>query len=192
MPDQKTLFGVDYNNRKKLITEDITEKNSKKAVNEHADKIWNLVYNEFTNTLIAGDYTGKVIEYKRKGAEWEVLKTYPFLGIGYIISSFIIGNLVIFGGHNNIRVVDMEKGEVLGDAFTTAMGWINSIQVCRVEINNDNKYVLCVSGYSVDYSENKSDIYDITETVMKYANVKKENNEVADLENKLKDLKVDS
>ena len=123
LPDQKTIIGID-SSRKRIIQENIINKKFT-CINEHKNYICTIWFNNFTGTLIAGDWTSSVIQYKRVSKKWRIIKKYTNLGIGPVLSSLIIKNILILGGSiNNIRVIDLEKRTIVGKIFKVAVSFI--------------------------------------------------------------------
>ena len=172
MPDQKTLLGVDGKTKKSLIQEDITcNKSPIITLCKHDSIINTLSFNQSTDTLMVGDDSSTCVQYKRRGGDWKIVRKFRNLGIGWVMSSKIInGNLCILGGWNShIRVIDMGKAEVLGDPFHTGVQGIYSMQVSRVMMNQEEKYLLYLTGENLDWSKDRSNVYDVTHITNKYA-----------------------
>ena len=71
--------------------------------------------------------------------------------------------MLIVGGSNGcIRVIDTDRMEVIGEVFQTAIGRIMSMQICKVEKMEVKKYYLNVTGARPDYSEGKTDVFELT------------------------------
>jgi WD40 repeat protein len=167
MPDQKTIFGVDYDNRKKLKKEDISDDESPiMVISKHKGPINTITFERLNKNLIVGNDEDTVIQYKKnENGKWKIAKKFNNLGIGCVNSSLTIQNLLILGGVNfKIRIVDLEKGELLGKVFETAMEHINSMQI----VNQEEKVLLKIIGVHPDYSNDKSDVYDFTQFLKKY------------------------
>jgi hypothetical protein len=163
LPDQKTVIGVDQA-QTGLIMEDITNQAMDYAplkFGKHKGNILTLTFVEELNMLLAGDSGNELIQYEYRNNSWNVLKNYGDLGIGPVFSSVRIGGLVILGGWGTylLRVIDLNKMQIQGDPFKTAIKEIHSLSLCRV---SNSKVLLSVSGYSPSYSPNQSDILDIT------------------------------
>ena len=172
LSDQKTLVGGEYNkekNHSEIVIEDITSKgegNSEIRIKLHENKIWNILLDEKNSCMFSGDYDGRVIQFSLDFEEnpGKVLKDYGDLGVGYITSSILLGDVAVFGGWNrNLGFIDIQKQEHLGNKFDFAPKYIKSIQLCQVQKTpSQSKTLLTVSGDEYDYSS-KTDVLDVTE-----------------------------
>ena len=100
---------MDEENEKALIIEDIVT--SKAATfGKHEDNILSLLYDEVTQSLFAGNCTGRIVQYKRSSSNFPftLIKDYVDLGIGALYSSAQVGRFVLFGGRNySIAAIDI-------------------------------------------------------------------------------------
>jgi len=86
----------------------------------------------------------------------------------------VLGNLAILGGNNaKITMIDLDREVVIGEPFETAMGDINSMLVFNLKRNENQVYLLCLTGEKTDYSLGKSDIYDIHKTTDMYLKLRR-------------------
>ena len=164
LDDCKHLIGVDPNDGSKMILENVENGSTvkfewSKFSNNYVST---LVYEEDIEYLYTGDDKGDLHQYKIDTASetCEKVRNYGDLEIGEITSSHRFMNFVFFGGNKNkIRVLDLSTGELLPGSLKTSIGWIRSLQVCMK--SQDHNY-LAVSGYDTDYSDNKTDLFDVS------------------------------
>ena len=91
---------------------------------------------------------------------------YGDLGIGSVLSSARLGNLCFFGGWKSLSfaVVDTLTQQVVQTPVKTAVYAIDSLAVSIVDPNTpDAKAVLAVAGRTIDYSADRTDMFDVTQ-----------------------------
>lgn len=158
LPDGKTVIGPGRS-MKNLIAEDITL-NKSSRIATHKNEINTVIFDEASSSLFVGDDTGHVLQYKKdkESGTFTFLKDYGNLGIGYIISSSVLQDLVFFGGFetSKIRVISIKEGGLLGGFVETAFKTVYSIQTCRVSYS---KTVISVGGNKGSYCSICSDVY---------------------------------
>ena len=151
LPDKKTIVGVDPKTKKKLILEDITV-NKHTSFGNHTGTISNLLYDQTTQTLFAGDSKGHVIQYEKSPEDesFVLAKDYGDVGVGLVLSSALVGEFALFTGSRGIvMAIDIKNRRRVERSKNTAFGYIMSLDVCRMP----NLYMLLsVSGRKTDYS----------------------------------------
>jgi hypothetical protein len=165
LPDGKTIIGEDYDNYYMLVSEDITknEKGASTEIHKRQDNIYTMFYHEVSESLFAGGCDKKLVQYKKlkDSQSWILVKDYGDVGIGCIYSVEQIGNLLVLGGSNNkVIAIDCVNQKALEGTVDTAIICIHSLQVC--ELPNQEIY-LSVSGEGMSYSDEKSDLYNVTD-----------------------------
>jgi hypothetical protein len=171
LADGKTLIGVG-SDRTTLITEDITDDQKPVKIGKHKNGILSLIFIEESKMLLVGDMSKKVFQYRlNRNKTWTFIKDYGNIGIGLVYSCTRIMNLVIFGGFetSSLRVIDSEKMVVIGDAYRTAIERIFSLSICK----RPDQLVLSVNGLDPSYSNEVSDVLDITDFVKNYGTIYK-------------------
>ena len=126
-----------------------------------------MVYDEDTGFLYSGDKNGGLCKYKVDSSKktFERVKEYGYLGIGEISSFHPFMHFVFFGGDNTqIKVLDLSTDELLLGHLETSITWICSLQVC---LKSQDKIYLAVSGSDTDYSDDKNDLFDLTDILPK-------------------------
>ena len=127
LDDAKHVIGVDANDSRNLILENIE--------NGKADKFrWtktsyyyyftSLFYDEKTGFLYTGEDDGHLLQYKvdKTRKSCKKVKNYGKLEIGCIISSHRFMHFVFFGGSNSkIKVLDLSRGELLTGHLETSI-----------------------------------------------------------------------
>ena len=161
LPDGKTVVGSDASDEKRIMMEDI-ETNQVSCIGEHRSQIYTLLYDQKTRSLLVGDYSGHVIQYqKNKDSNFFTkVKDYGDLGIGFVQSSCLFGDLGIFGGYNksSIAVICISEQKLVKGKIETAFKNVDSLQVCEV---SESKVLLSVGGRNPSYYGNKTDVYEI-------------------------------
>ena len=126
-----------------------------------------LLVHDFLNLILVGDRYGRVAQYKYdlKTETIKLQKDYGNIGIRYIYSGTIMGNLAIVGGSktSSLMMIDMVKQQIFGEQFETAVNTIQSIQLCLV---SKSQILLAVCGIYSDFSDKKTDIYDASDLLV--------------------------
>jgi len=162
--DEQMLLGVDKSYMS-LIMEDMTG-NGRTLTNfaDHNSTINTIKYIDQIGIIIAGDDDGKIIQYSYSShpeSSVKFMKDYGDLGIGSICACETYQYLVICGGFNtySLKVIDCTKMIIYNDEYTTAIQSIYSLLVFEA---SPTEILLSINGEGSDYSENKTDIIDIT------------------------------
>ena len=161
LPDGKTIVGRDASDLKRLMIEDI-QTNQISSIEMHGGSIHTLLYNKKTRSLLVGDYTGHVIQYQKSKETntFTKVKDYGDLGIGYVQSSCLFGNLGIFGGYDKslIAVIHIPEQKLVERKIITAFKNVDSLQVCEI---SESKVLLSVGGRDPFYSDKNTDVFEI-------------------------------
>lgn len=157
----KTIIGINQENRRSLIMENIKSGEYKKF-GERKKIIQSLLYHETSKTLFVGGNDKKVLQYSQneQTGQWEKIKDFGDIGISIILSSANIGDLGIFGGENYfIRFINLKNGNIIGDPYVTAFKCIYSLRIC---VEKKSKVYLSIGG--TDFLDNNqvSDFLNIT------------------------------
>ena len=164
LDDAKHVMGVDANDRKNLIFENLEDgsKNIFRWRKCFFDYITNLVYDRDTESLYIGYKNGNLQKFKVNKANktFQKVKNIGNLGIGLIRSSHRFLDFVFFGGdQGKIRVLDLSTDKLLPWCQETSIGWICSLQVC---LKSHEEIYLAVSGWNTNYSDDKTDLFDLS------------------------------
>ena len=170
LPDAKTIIGVNSSYPNKLMMEDITKGNPTKIV-KHSHEILTLLFDSMTETLLVGDTSGQVKQYKKRkksnfcglledSDSFKLLKDYGDVGVGWILSSAQVGPLAIFGGkQNSIVAINILEQRLCEGFIESPFRDTLSLQVCQ---GVDSNVYLSVGGEYPDYSLDVSDYLDVT------------------------------
>ena len=172
LPETNTLVLVDPKKNKSLVLDDFTLKNHTSFGN-HTGTISNLLYDQTTQTLFAGDSKGHVIQYEKSPEDesFVLAKDYGDVGVGVVLSSTRVGEFALFtGSRGKVMAIDIKNRWRVKRSINTAFGDIMSLDVCRMP---NLKMLLSVSGRKADYSEDKSDFFDLTGLLISDPNIRK-------------------
>ena len=169
LDDAKHVIGVEASNVEKLIIENVENGKADKfqVIQSFGNYISSLVYDKDTASLYIGDNYGHLHQYKVTTTSKSCKKVRDFgdLGIEAINSSERFLNIVFFGGSDSkIRVLDLSTGELLPGHLETSIEYIFSIQVCA---KSHDEIYLAVSGGDAEYSDEKTDLFNITGLFLK-------------------------
>ena len=171
LSDEKTVVGVDYEGDSDvLILENITKYIDSSYLpirfGEHKRLIKTILYNKKINALLVGDTSGRVIQYDLGSSVTirpKMVKDYGMFKIRSANSSANFGNLAVIGGEGQYLfiIINMKTRQVIAKSEISAIKDVSSINLCL--INNNSQLALTLSGKISEYTEQKTDIYDITE-----------------------------
>lgn len=162
LPDGKTIVGVNGQNDKTLIIEDITT-NKATTFGKHEFTIQTLLYHKVTRSLFAGDFTGHVKQYKQSRGDllFSLVKDYGDAGIGSLYSCAQVGGFGVFGGrHRSFVAIDILERRVCEGNLKSPFNCTYSLQVCH---GLNQKVYLSLAGSLPSKSSTISDFLDVTE-----------------------------
>ena len=160
--DDLTIIGVE-NNKYRGIFENSGRIIKKEKLNDRLQSIMiydkntnnvnTILVDENNNTFLAGDNNGDLVKYNLTNGK--IIKYFKNIGISWIKSSTRLNNLCFFGGvNNNFIVMDNYTNTIILKPFESLINWINSIQICKVNMINSSKYMLIVTGTDSSYENN--------------------------------------
>jgi hypothetical protein len=154
------LIGVNAYNNKQIITEDIRDNNHLEIIAQHEHEVLSLLVDEARETLWAGDRK-LIVQYLRGPAKaWKIQAKYSDLGIATVCCFSRFGNLLFAGGNGyTLCVINTADKKVLPEGIETAIFEIRSLQICEV---SPSETYLSISGSKPCYSDNKTDLFDIS------------------------------
>ena len=161
MPDDKKFMGVHKKSEKTLIIEDIIT-NKASTFGNHEDRIYTLLYHEVTQSLFAGDYTGRIKQYKGGASThaFNLIKDYGKLGIGIVSSCAQVGRLGLFGGSKKYLIgINIYERTLCKGQIKSPFRYTYSLQVCK---GVGQKVYLSLGGTKSNYSSSVSDFLDVT------------------------------
>jgi hypothetical protein len=176
-----------------LICEDIT-KNNKSACAQiesygFVKTNHTIFYDNIRKSLFVGDSKGQVIQYQQKEnpLSWGQVKHYGNLKIGSICSSEQIGDvLVLEGSRSCFKAIDCVKKVLLSGRVTTAKESIYSLHKCELP---GERVLLAVSGDGQYYSQEETDIYEVSQLAKAFNYDFQNKGEIRNKEVRLKDKK---
>ena len=116
--------------------------------------------------VFAGDRRGYLNQYRLEptGGVPTIVKEYGRIDIGQIYSSVSVGNLAVFGGEDKrLVVIATDMQQVVIYDVPVAIKHIFSLSMCPVRVSDTKtRVLLAVSGGKADYSNDRSDLLDVT------------------------------
>ena len=175
LQDQKTIVGVEYNEKKnfsEIVIEDITNKDTNYSpvrIQTNGCFINTILIDEHNGFMLTGDGNGRVLQFSLNFSKdlGKLIKDYGELGVGWIDTSIMFGNLAVFGGEkSSLGFIDTGKCQYLGIKDNLAVENITSIELCWVkQAQAQSKALLTICGRNYDYSSSKTDVLDITQLI---------------------------
>ena len=171
LSDQSTVIGISKANENTIIKQNITDLSEPIVTyTANARRAFTLGVDEPQNVLLAGgpgcNYHGQVVQCDLTTGQ--AIKNFDRIGIGYIITNVNVNNLWFFGGHRSsmFAVIDSVSRQALGKPVESAVASIFPMTVSNIEETNArSKVLLWTVGNYPNYTENKSDMFDITALV---------------------------
>ena len=133
-------------------------------------RITTILLDEKNWSFLIGDGYGRVLQMSFDLQEklGKILKDYGDLEIGWIYSSYLLGDIAVFGGGNHkLAFINTQKRELMGYSFDLAPRRIYSIELCWIQKKSQPKALLMVSGRDYDYN-GKTDVLDVTQLFPKH------------------------
>ena len=159
LPDAKTVVGADALDKYKLMIEDITQGNPTQ-IGTHVSWIQTVLFDSLTQSLLVGDSSGYIKQYKKENQSFKMAKDYGKVGVDKIYSSTQAGRFAIFGGDKySLVVIDIFEQTFLPGLLKSPFGCTYSLQVCE---GVDSNFYLSLGGYGPKYSSETSDFLDVT------------------------------
>ena len=170
MEDSNTIIGIKYDeeqNQNMLVKETLGAEKNQHYFFETSFNIRTLLLNEESNSIYIGTESGELIEIDLRINKRKVKKHYGNLNIGSIRSCTRFSNVGVFGGKSNLKIVEFNKQELLEvEIPSISIEGILSLQIADVHFDRALPLVLLIiSGNFVDYSNQKTDVVDITKII---------------------------
>lgn len=132
-PDGNTIVGIQHSELcNKLVIERISVPNLDPVIfGDHSKRIYTISTNKQFDCLLAGDYDGRVVQYKidLKLLKCVVEHCYQNVGVDIVFSSAILGDLAVVGGCSfRIRLIDIKRKKYLFTPYETAIKHIFTMQ----------------------------------------------------------------
>lgn len=173
LANQETIIGVSSIDKTKIIKECITDSSAPiTTYSSNKATVNTIIADEQNSILLAGcfdTYEGQIIQYDLYSGQ--VTKNYGLDNIRSAISNVNLGNLIFFGGYGTEKfiVIDSATRQVVHEPVKTAKSPIYSMTIYKTRKKQANKVLLFIHGMYSSYSKEKTDIFDITKLVKKYA-----------------------
>ena len=169
LPDGETLIGQNNGN---LKAEDMGGKKMRVFIDQKRSQIETMIFNQNLNSLLVGERNGCVSQYgKEFSGDFKKQKEYGDIQGGKLLASDWSGDFEVVGGEKGvITLIDMNKRKVIQKGIRTAIGCVSSLQFCRV---SQNEMHLAVGGLERDYSNFKTDLFDVSDLFNLGGNSKK-------------------
>ena len=104
--------------------------------------------------------SGRVVEYSLSTGK--VRRDFGSIFDNEIYVCDVFEDIYFFGGYTDkIGLIDKKSGQMHLDVMETAIGYMYSMDVCRLG-GKSGRVLLVVTGYYRDYSGCKTDVFDIT------------------------------
>ena len=119
-----------------------------------------IIFNQELNCLLVGYFNGYLIQYQQNTFNsWKVQNNYGYLKLGSIYSIACSGNIAVVGGEcAYIQFINIRTYQIIAQV-PTAIKLIFSLQFCPV---HPFKQLLTVGGLLTDYSQSKTDLFDVS------------------------------
>ena len=134
------------------------------------EEISTILLDEKNWSLLVGDENGRLLQmsFDFQGNFGKILKDYGKLEMGCISSSYLLGNIAVFGGgEHKLAFINTQKREIMGYSFDLAPKYILSIDLCWIQNKSQPKAFLTVSGRDYDYNR-KTDVLNVTQLFPKH------------------------
>lgn len=173
LSDEKTLIGVKHKeNNDLIIMEDIQNNDPDYQPLEfhgNQNKINVILKCETKQIILAGDNDGRVIQYNMQNAQ--IIKNYGNLGVGGVLSAVMLDNIAVFGGFDDLRVIQLNQQKVFENPIETALNGIYSMVFCLIkneDLTKQPKIILSCAGKRSENEMEKNDLFDITKLIKKF------------------------
>ena len=169
LDDAKHVIGVDARDGSKMILENIENGSIFEFQGNFTTGYFITIpfYDEETGFLYCGEIEGELqkLKFDNEKKTCKLVKNYGDLEIGRNTSYYRFLDNVFFGGNEGkIKVLDLSTAEFFPDYLYTSIGWIISLQICRKSLD---KIYLTVTGSEYDYSDDKTDLFDVSGLLLK-------------------------
>ena len=174
LADESTILGIDFRSKSAVFRESL-EADAAPSVLYSSDtmKISKLAVDARSNSFVLGETAGASDRLVHCDlTTGRVLGWYRTCYLSTVSVGRLCGNLLFVSsfGCNTIVIVDIAARNILFETVTTAIGNAVCLQVCPVEAGeSETKYALAVTGFEPDYSDGKSDLFDVSGLIRQYS-----------------------
>lgn len=154
-----------------IVLENLSEKNRKDHLlmfDPKSEKISQILFYESLNSIFVGYENGCLLhcDLNEGVSQLKILKNYENIGLDGIFTCAQIGHLAVFGGKNSkIVFIDMRSRKIIGEPIQTAYTYVFSLKFCKI---SNKKTLLSVVGMFPNYSDSRTDIFDVTQLLNYY------------------------
>ena len=156
---------MDGSNCTDLISEDITT-NKVTQIGKVKNYLYTVLYDPKTRSLFAGDGSGILYQYQKSKEinSFIFIKNYGNIGLSYICSSSLVGDLAIFGGYYTFSLAAIKISDQQLCKLTKKIPFneITSLQTCMM---SKSKLLLSIGGKSPSFSGFSTDILEVLESI---------------------------
>jgi hypothetical protein len=150
-------------NKRVVCRESISgDPKSRRIYNGNSNYVTTLILNEKQDMFFAlegNNGFGNIVQYSVSSGR--VIKNFKNMLLSEIYAGALLGNWLFFGGITNmIGVLNIRTQELFPNYLETAIEYMYSVDA--VQSLNKKKAFLIVGGYYQDYSQTKTDLFDIS------------------------------
>ena len=175
LADESAVLGVCSCTEKVIYKEPAFGDSAAKAqaFDTQFNKIFTLVLDEPKNALFAGGIqAGRGMVAQIDLERGRLVRKYAGVESEILNASARLGRLLFFGGWNSFKVlvIDSVARRVAQPRLDTAIKNVISVAVCAARRESAGlRFLLTVSGVLPNYTEQASDVFDITDLIDKYS-----------------------
>jgi hypothetical protein len=170
LPCGNIIIGVDAKEPRNLIMVDITQnsRNQYTYIGSLKIIIENVLYFPKLQTLLSGDVKGNLVQYEIDpfNRSFKMIKEYGDLDLRRITSCSQFMHLAFVGGmgvwHGTIAIINIRERRVV-QIIGTSSRFIETLEICTMP---GPKAYLTVSGWGNDYSKNKKDVFELSQSIL--------------------------
>ena len=172
--DQRTILGVDFSQNNVILKENIAEPSTPiVSYNQTNFEIFSLALDERNGKFLAAGSAqsrGSIVQYDLETGH--TIRDFRMWGFDQILSKCRHHNLCFLGTMKHyLIVVDFATRAVVYGLVQTAVKKIDALELGHVQSPvTGPKMLLFVAGRERDYSESKTDVFDITGLIKEFAN----------------------
>ena len=171
--DESSIVGI-RPNYVCIVKEDIINKSQEVTTyHEAIGALYTFVISQKANALLAGEENGdlgRIVQYDLHTGK--AVRVYSSPGIETVFSSVRLDDLCFFGGFSgsSFIVIRIKGRRIVQDPVKTAVGMITSLELCTFcKETPDASTVLVVTGANCDYSNDQTDMFNVTELVTRFS-----------------------
>ena len=176
LADQNTVLGVNFKQRNVIFKENIVDERTPTVPYDSRNyRVYSMVLDEADSLLLVGGKTynerqGNILQYDLDTGR--LLKDFRLLDLWTILSNCRYNNLCFFGTFKDTFIVlDSVNRVVVHRPVRTSVRHIDGLELVDIGVGEAHaKLLLFVSGRQRDYAQSKTDVFDVTQLILEYAN----------------------